>query len=108
MSDTVNGMSGLITRVRDAREPASILGTSFDTGRLAQYAACAETIHLVLALPEIGAFAQAELSEKSAFRALSCCIVGKEETIIVSKTSFLTTPVIRCRTEVPASTYGGA
>ena len=86
----------------------SILGTSFDTDRLAEYAAYAETIRLVLALPEVGAFAHAALGPDIRFAPLPGCIIERDTTLIISKDSLLVTPIVRYRTTIPTSLYDGA
>ena len=82
-----------------------MLGTSFDTDRLAEYTAYAETIRLVLALPEVGAFAEASLGPSIRFTPLPGCIIERDTTLIVSKESLLVTPILRYRTDIPAATY---
>lgn len=89
-------------------ESLSIIGTSFDFELLALSSAYADTVRLVLALPETGAFAVAPLSSAPKFSALPGCVIEKHETLVVSKTAPLVTPIIRYRTEVPASLYDGA
>ena len=86
----------------------SILGTSFDIPQLMQYAAYAETIRLVLALPEVGAFAHAALGPDIRFAPLPGCIIERDTTLIISKDSLLVTPIVRYRTTIPTSLYDGA
>ncbi len=86
----------------------SLLGTAFNPEELAPYSAHTKKLRLVLALPETGAFAEAEFSPTPRFRTLPGCIVEREKTLVVTKTSLLVTPVIRYRTNVPVSLYDGA
>ena len=86
----------------------SVLGSSFSPESLVPYRAYAARVRLVLSLPETGSFAQAELAAAPRFETLPGCVVEREETLIVSKETMLVTPVIRYRTEIPASFYDGA
>jgi hypothetical protein len=88
-------------------ESISVVGTAFDLGELQPFRAYADTVRLVLALPETGAFAEAPLSSEPRFTALPDCFIERDETLVVSKQLPLVTPIIRYRTEIPATFYDG-
>lgn len=72
----------------------SVLGSDFDTTMLSGFTPFAERIRLILALPETGAFAGAELADDPRFAALPACIIEKGDTLILTKLRSLTTPII--------------
>lgn len=88
-------------------ESISVIGSTFDIKALKPFSAYADTLRFVLALPETGAFAESVISSNPKFTALPGCVIQSEETLVVSKSSFLTTPIIRYRTEVPGALYDG-
>lgn len=86
----------------------SVISDSFDTNALAPFASLTDDMRLVLAIPEVGSFAIAPFAVRPRFEALENCAVEKGETLIVSKLRFLITPIIRYRTDIPASLYDGS
>ncbi len=82
-------------------ESITILGESFDIPALLPFRAYARDVRLVLRLPEVGAIAQAQLALSPVFTAVPDCILEQQkEALIVTKASFLVTPVINYRTSV--------
>lgn len=86
----------------------SIVGHSFNPEYLKRYQSLARKIRLVLALPETGAFAAAELSEHPRFTLLENCHVETgEQTIVLTKYAPLITPIIRMNTGIPFTVISG-
>lgn len=92
----------------DPLEAITVVGAFFPLAELLPLRSYAKAVRLVLSFPETGAFAEAALDERPAFRAFDDCIVEKRETIIVSKIAHLVTPIIRFQTSVPTALYDGA
>ncbi len=77
-------------------ETMTIIGPSFDLTALVPYAAFAKKTRLVLALPEIGAIAQSELSDPRHLGPLPDVVVEKiDGAVAVTKLRLLVTPIIR-------------
>ena len=88
----------------DALQSISIVGDVFQPEELQQYREYAKTVRLVMRLPEIGAFAHAQLDSSLSFRPLPLCILEeKDGTVVVTKNAPLVTPVIRFQTSIPAT-----
>ncbi|MBI5457475.1 hypothetical protein HY971_01995 [Candidatus Kaiserbacteria bacterium] len=77
----------------------SVLDTTFDIPTLRTFDAFAHTVRLVLALPEVGAFAESTPDAYPRFRVMPNCIVEQNGQALVTKLSDLVTPVIRYRFE---------
>lgn len=83
-------------------EHIAIVGESFDVSTLQPFAEFASQIELVLARPETGALARARFAEKLTFTPVSNCHIRRDgESLIVTKTALLITPIIRYRFESP-------
>jgi hypothetical protein len=78
----------------------SIIAPSFAIADLMPYRAFARTVTLVRALPEIGAIESASLEKRPRFAPCADCVIERDETLIVTKTRMLVTPVIRYRTDI--------
>ena len=84
----------------------SVIGESFDTAALASFAAFADTLRLVLALPETGALAEATFAEVPVFTPLPDVVIEDgEHGLIVTKSRLLMTPIIRYQTSLDRA-YG--
>lgn len=81
----------------------SVIDSAFDAVALMSFSAYAERVRLVLALPEIGAFAEASLAPQPIFVPLPGCIIEKNETLILTKERALMTPVVRYDTGIRAA-----
>ncbi len=82
----------------------TIIGESFDPSSLEPFGAFAQSVRLVLRLPETGAFAESSLAPALSFTALPGCIVDEEEgLLVVTKVVQLVTPIIRYRTDLNAA-----
>lgn len=86
----------------------NIIGDGFQAADLMRFKPYAKQVRLLLALPETGAFADAELAPTPRFKALSGCTIVKDGTLIISKKALLVTPIIRYRTAIPSKVYDGA
>lgn len=105
ISDPV-AIGELLPYLQDRTEPLSSISLVSDVFRsedLMRYRPFAETFRLVLSLPETGAFATAELSDDTRFTLLDNCRVEDEESIVLTKTASLITPIIRFDTGIPVS-----
>jgi hypothetical protein len=78
----------------------SILGDSFSPKELAAFEQYADRIRLVLALPEAGAFAEAEFRDYPKFKPIAGYIVESDETLVVTAEGLLVTPIVRYKTEI--------
>ncbi len=87
---------------RDPLQWISILGDSFNGSELMQYKAFAQSVRLVMTLPETGAFAEAALADTPAFAALSGCTIEQQETLVVTKDTLLVTPIVKYKTTIPS------
>lgn len=94
----------LFSRLGRLLSSISIIGSSFAPAALMPFSAYAETVRLVLALPECGAFAEAHLSTKPHFKTLPDCVIEKGETLVLTKRRTLTTPVIKYDTGISSDT----
>ncbi len=81
-------------------ESLSIIGSSFDIASLLPWRARAKRVRLVLALPETGAFAEAELEEHLRFSALPHCTIKAARHLILTKDLPLVTPIVRYDTGI--------
>lgn len=100
LSSYLNGRQTLLDSI-------TVLGDAFKPEELMPFSGFARDVRLVLCLPETGPFAEAQLSENPAFHSLQGCFIEREDTLIVSKTATLVTPIIRYRTTIPVSLYDG-
>lgn len=102
-------ISTLLPYLQARTEPLSsisIVGRAFHPEYLMSFRLLAERIRLVLALPETGAFAVAELSKQPEFTALPNCVIEEAETtIVLTKIAPLITPIIRLDTGIPVSDF---
>lgn len=96
----------MLSRRSTLLESISVLGDSFDVDALGICTRWTRHLRLVLALPELGAFAEANYDQHPRFTPISGCTVEQEDTLIVTKDRLLTTPVVRYKTEIPADVYG--
>lgn len=78
----------------------TIIGSVFSLPALIPFERYAQSIRLVMALPETGAFAEAELSGSPTFTALPRCIIEHDSGIILTKIARYATPLIRYRTGI--------
>ncbi len=85
----------------------SLVSHVFNPEYLMRYLPFAEKVRLVLALPEAGAFADAELSEKTIFTLLENCYIEERKSIVLTKYAPLITPIIRLDTGLPVSALLG-
>ena len=82
----------------------TVIGDVFKPQDILPFTRFASRIRLLLALPEVGGFADAELSMHPTFNLLPNCIVEEEESfVVVTKLTALVTPIIRYRTHIPYS-----
>lgn len=99
-------LANLLPYVQARTEPLasiSLISHAFDPEDLMRYRTFANRIRLVLALPETGAFAQAELTEHVRFTLLGNCRIEDRETIVLTKVAPLITPIIRFDTGIPVT-----
>lgn len=73
----------------------SVVGISFDVDALLRYIPFATDVHLVMGMPETGAFAHAHLQKEAVFTLLPDCYIQKEGALLLTKKSLLVTPIIR-------------
>ena len=74
--------------------------SSFSEEELLPFAGYANSVRLILILPETGAIAEAEFSEEPVFIPHEGVILEHGEELLLTKLAYLTTPVIRYRTGI--------
>lgn len=77
----------------EALTSMSIIGTSFPTADLMQFAPFASRVRLVLALPETGVLAEAVLEARPRFILSSQVTKSSSQTLVVTKSTPLVTPI---------------
>lgn len=88
-------------RGRDTKlQSLSVLGTAFPIEELAAFAPYAESVRLVLALPEAGAFAEASLGKRPLFTPHPECFIEDAGGLALTKLSLLATPLVRYKTGI--------
>lgn len=85
----------------------SVIGSAFSPSALVTFERYAQSIRLVLSLPETGAFAAASLSRTPEFAPLPNCVIEHESEIILTKLAEFPTPIIRYRTGIRALPNSG-
>jgi hypothetical protein len=78
----------------------SIHLSAFSKEEIEPFARFAEAVRLVLILPETGAIAEAEFSEEPIFIPHEGTILEHGEELLLTKLAYLTTPIIRYRTDI--------
>jgi hypothetical protein len=79
----------------------TLIADSFDVRSLMRFAPLAQRVRLVLALPETGAFAQAELSASPVFKPVPDCLIERQgNAVVVTKFAQLVTPIIRYKVDI--------
>ncbi|MFA7309449.1 MAG: hypothetical protein WC050_00955 [Candidatus Paceibacterota bacterium] len=79
-------------------ECISVVDDDLSAAALTSAAKFAKRVRLVLALPEIGAFAETTPDMYPTFSVLPNCILQEEDGLILTKIAHLVTPIIRYRT----------
>lgn len=87
---------------REKLRAISLVGTFFPLDEIHAFCGFAERVRLVLALPETGAFAEADFTDAPEFKALPGCLIEHEERLVLTKLSLLATPLIRYDTGIGA------
>ena len=91
----------IYSRPKSYLKAISVVGSSFATQEFESYAPFAKEVRLVLALPEVGSFAVAQLSPVAKFvPLLGCYIEDIEGTIVLTKLHGPVTPIIRYNTGI--------
>ena len=88
-------LSPFLESMNEKLRSISILGSAFTLSEILLYRRFAQRVRLVLALPETGAFAAAEMSESPVFTPLPECILEYRDGLVLTKLRMLTTPIIR-------------
>ncbi|MHB1086989.1 MAG: hypothetical protein ACYCZ0_04565 [Minisyncoccota bacterium] len=78
----------------------SVIGSAFSPNTLMSFERYAQSIRLVLALPETGAFAEAPLFRVPKFTPLPRCHVEHDSEIVLTKIARYPTPIIRYKTGI--------
>lgn len=81
-------------------EAISVLGHSFSEEELSLLSPYAEKVRLILCLPETGAFAEAAFARRPIFTPHEGVLLEHREELVLTKLSYLTTPIIRYRTGI--------
>lgn len=101
-------LSSYLQELPSPLDSITVVSDSFHTIDILPFAHCARTVRLVLSLPETGPIAHAELAERPTFKPVAGCLIETEDTLIVSKTAQLVTPIVKYRTAIPTELYDGA
>jgi len=84
----------------------AVIGSAFSSNTLMSFERYAQSIRLVLALPETGAFAAAPLSRTPEFIPLPNCIIEHDSEISLTKIVRYPTPIIRYKTGIHTTSTG--